>query len=222
MENQVKTKQTKKFRVIFLVSLVLLIFIGSLLWFIKKETSPKPGQAVADLGREHVPAGTKVQYNSNPPTSGPHYADWEKPGIYDVPLTDEKLVHSLEHGYIIISYNCDAPRKNVFLNLFRTHVFAHLEKEEEATTSASESSKSHLDLSRWKSDKTCQELVSKLAEIAGTVGLKKLIVVPRPNLDIRIALTAWARIDTFTEFNPERIHLFVKTFRDKGPERTME
>lgn len=49
--------------------------------------------------------GTSVTYNSNPPTSGPHYpypAGW---GIYKNPPADEFLVHNLEHGGVIISYN---------------------------------------------------------------------------------------------------------------------
>lgn len=211
----------KKCWIIFFICLVVLLFGGSIFWFIKSETGLKPGQAVPDLGREHLPAGTKVQYNSNPPTSGPHFAEWERAGIYDQPLTDGKLVHSLEHGYIIISYNCDAsPLESLLPDLLRVKVFAH--NEEEATTSASGAQQPHLDLSKWKDDKTCLEFVSKLAEIAGKVGLKKLIVVPRPSLDTRIALTAWARIDKFTDFDEARIHQFVKAFRDKGPERTME
>lgn len=202
----------KKFWVILFTCFILVLFGGSLFWFIKSETGPKSGHAVADLGRDHIPAGTKVQYNSNPPTSGPHYAEWERAGIYDQPLTDGKLVHSLEHGYIIISYNCDAPPQSLLPDLLRVKVFAHNEEEE----------KPHLDLSKWNSDKPCHELVGKLSEIAGKVGLKKLIVVPRPSLDTRIALTAWARIDKFTDFDEARIHQFVKAFRDKGPERTME
>ena len=57
-------------------------------------------------GPESCSGRTAEEYNSNPPTSGPHYAQWEKPGIYNRVLEDGKLVHSLEHGYIIISYDC--------------------------------------------------------------------------------------------------------------------
>jgi hypothetical protein len=52
-----------------------------------------------------VEVGTSVTYNSTPPTSGPHYpypAGW---GIYKNPPADEFLVHNLEHGGVIISYN---------------------------------------------------------------------------------------------------------------------
>jgi len=55
-------------------------------------------------GKEHVAAGTDVKYKTNPPSSGDHYAvpaDW---GIYDEELTEEAVVHSIEHGGIWIAY----------------------------------------------------------------------------------------------------------------------
>lgn len=64
-----------------------------------------PGIRFPDLGQQHVEVGTSVTYNSSPPTSGSHYpypAGW---GIYKDPPADEFLVHNLEHGGVIISYN---------------------------------------------------------------------------------------------------------------------
>lgn len=66
-----------------------------------------PGTHFPDLGQEHVPVGTQVTYNSNPPTSGPHYPYPVAWGIYKEPPADEFLVHNLEHGGINISYNPD-------------------------------------------------------------------------------------------------------------------
>ena len=66
-----------------------------------------PGTPIPNWGYIHVAVGTPVTYNSNPPTSGPHYpypAGW---GIYKNPPADEFLVHNLEHGGVIISYNPD-------------------------------------------------------------------------------------------------------------------
>lgn len=63
------------------------------------------GQTIENQGQEHIPDGSEhPPYNSNPPTSGPHYtkpADW---GVYDKQLPDEQLIHNLEHGGIWISY----------------------------------------------------------------------------------------------------------------------
>jgi len=67
-----------------------------------------PGTKFPNLGQKHIPEGQRVKYNSNPPTSGAHYqvpASW---GIYsgEVPV-DERLVHNLEHGGVIISYKLE-------------------------------------------------------------------------------------------------------------------
>jgi len=65
-----------------------------------------PGTHFPDLGQQHVEVGTSVTYNSNPPTSGPHYSYRAEWGIYkNPPPADEFLVHNLEHGGVIISYN---------------------------------------------------------------------------------------------------------------------
>jgi hypothetical protein len=68
--------------------------------------SAPPGQQFADQGNNHIPEGQLFgAYNSTPPTSGPH---WNPPaawGAYDSPQPDERVVHNLEHGGIVISYN---------------------------------------------------------------------------------------------------------------------
>ena len=65
------------------------------------------GQAVPILPSAHVPADTKVSYNSNPPTSGNHSAQTAPWGISTPPLPDISLVHNLEHGGIVIHYRPD-------------------------------------------------------------------------------------------------------------------
>lgn len=63
------------------------------------------GEAIEDLGSEHIADGAEHKpYNSNPPTSGPHYTQPANLGVYDKELVDEQLVHNLEHGGIWISY----------------------------------------------------------------------------------------------------------------------
>lgn len=63
-----------------------------------------PGQAIPILERTHVPQGTKVDYNSNPPTSGSHWPEPAAWGFYGYRLHDSQLVHNLEHGGIWISF----------------------------------------------------------------------------------------------------------------------
>jgi len=65
----------------------------------------RPGETFPILGRDHISVGaTHPPYNSNPPTSGSHYADPAGWGVYQKELPDEQLIHNLEHGGIWISY----------------------------------------------------------------------------------------------------------------------
>ena len=61
-------------------------------------------------GANHVAEGTEVTYQSNPPTSGPHWPDPLLDGIYEKEKPEEALVHSLEHGRIWISYQPSLPQ----------------------------------------------------------------------------------------------------------------
>lgn len=79
----------------------------------RAENAELPGTPYPDLGQEHVPDGTQVDYNSNPPTSGPHYSTPALAGIYNEAPPDEQLVHNLEHGYIIISYHPEQVSEDV-------------------------------------------------------------------------------------------------------------
>jgi hypothetical protein len=55
----------------------------------------------------HVDAGEPVTYLTNPPSGGPHYPVWANFVEYDHPVADGYLVHSLEHGAVVLSYDCD-------------------------------------------------------------------------------------------------------------------
>ena len=60
-------------------------------------------------GRDHVSDGTKVEYRTNPPSSGSHYAKAAEWGVYDKPISDGQLIHNLEHGGVWISYKPSMP-----------------------------------------------------------------------------------------------------------------
>lgn len=63
-----------------------------------------PGTSFESQGQQHVALGTPFAYNSNPPTSGPHFATPAEWGVYREEIHDQILVHNLEHGGIWISY----------------------------------------------------------------------------------------------------------------------
>ena len=62
--------------------------------------------APPDEGHAHVPVCTAVSYQSRPPSSGSHYASWPVFRIYDHPVPWGFLVHGLEHGAVVVAYNC--------------------------------------------------------------------------------------------------------------------
>jgi len=57
----------------------------------------------------------------------------------------------------------------------------------------------------------CDELVSQLAEVVRRYS-DHVILAPYPNMDSTIALTAWGRIDTFDEFDRDRIVAFIEAY----------
>ncbi len=92
----------RKIKAYAIIVLIIAALFGLLYW---RATAPKPGLAFADQGRTHIREGAShLEYNSNPPTSGPHYDRPARLGFYDEELPDERLVHNLEHGHIWISF----------------------------------------------------------------------------------------------------------------------
>ena len=63
--------------------------------------------APAFLPALHVAIGTHVEYDSNPPSSGPHYPVWAAFQTWSAPVAREYYVHDLEHGAIVLLYKCD-------------------------------------------------------------------------------------------------------------------
>jgi hypothetical protein len=59
------------------------------------------------------PGGKSPKWNTNPPTSGPHYGIAAIFGLYDQPIELARLVHNLEHGGIYILYGDDVPDATV-------------------------------------------------------------------------------------------------------------
>src|SRR3972149_3580844 len=133
---------------------------------------PDPG------GRRHFAQGeTYDSYNSNPPTSGPHTSVAVGPGVYDEPVPKETAVHNMEHGHVVVWYNCGGGSQPL----------------EEAT---------------------CGILRQQLAAIVNEAiqDGERVLMTPYGEMDHRIALTAWQFLDTFDEFDDQRVRTFIDTF----------
>jgi hypothetical protein len=56
---------------------------------------------------------TEPKWNSNPPTSGPHYGQTAVWGSYEEPVPLVQTTHNLEHGGVIIHYGPGVPQAEV-------------------------------------------------------------------------------------------------------------
>ncbi len=57
-------------------------------------------------GYAHVPVCSVVTYDTNPPSSGNHYPVWAAYKTYTTPVPEGFWVHDLEHGAVVLTYNC--------------------------------------------------------------------------------------------------------------------
>jgi hypothetical protein len=87
---------------------VVVILFGALVYWLARPIDEGAVQSFANQGGIHIARGqTHPPYNSLPPTSGWHYADAVAPwGIASTQIPDEVQVHNLEHGGILIQYDC--------------------------------------------------------------------------------------------------------------------
>jgi hypothetical protein len=72
-----------------------------------------PGEGFASQGNTHVSLGSShPPYNSNPPTSGWHSPDLAAWDSYDEIQPDERLIHNMEDGGVILWYQQGTPAEN--------------------------------------------------------------------------------------------------------------
>ena len=123
-----KAKQERQKRITIMiwggVAIVVIGFVGYLVW---RVTRPPAGESIPIMANAgaHVPEGQDPgPFNSDPPTSGPHYAEEYEAGFYDesspeaqAPYPEGYLGHNLEHGYVIYWYNCDLLDENGCIEL---------------------------------------------------------------------------------------------------------
>lgn len=91
------------------IGVVIVAIFGFIVW---QGVRPSAGESIPIMSSSsHIPTDTDPgQYNSDPPTSGPHYPEEAQAGFYETNIYKYPagyLVHNLEHGYVIFWYNCD-------------------------------------------------------------------------------------------------------------------
>ncbi len=164
---------------------VLVAIVALVIYVNIRNTAPVgEEESFASQGNTHIQQGSAspIDYNSTPPTSGPHYpglAPWD---IYNEPIRYEQVVHNMEDGGVIVYYQCEDG---------------------------------------------CPELRAQLSDVVQPYldrGRHVLMMPNDPNwtgfgsqsahrdMEARIALTAWQRLDKFDEFDADRIRAFIDRY----------
>ncbi|HEU5314893.1 MAG TPA: DUF3105 domain-containing protein [Chloroflexota bacterium] len=90
------------------VAIPAVVVLGALGWWLFGPTDGPKVQSLPVQGQTHIQEGqSHPPYNSVPPTSGWHYGNQvAPPGVSRAPIADEIQVHNLEHGEIMVQYDC--------------------------------------------------------------------------------------------------------------------
>ena len=107
-----RRENLKLYAIVGVISIAALAILWAL---IAPALRPALGEAAPELPADHVTVGSDPgPYNTDPPTSGSHYGSELNSGFYEQSDLDEigpypegYLLHNLEHGYVILWYNCD-------------------------------------------------------------------------------------------------------------------
>jgi hypothetical protein len=93
-QKMLQAENMKKLKKWGLILGSIAVVVGGFIWIIMVSSQPLPGGEVEDQGRQHETDITDIKRNSNPPTSGPHFPIWAKPGVYTQVISDGYLIHT--------------------------------------------------------------------------------------------------------------------------------
>lgn len=99
------------------IAIVAIFVVGAGIFYVYRETAqgiedqgrpaPNPNeQIIPDEGAGHVAEGSPLTYQHYPPSSGTHYGTWAELRFHDEPVSEGYWIHNLEHGEVVLLYNC--------------------------------------------------------------------------------------------------------------------
>ena len=101
---------------VLVIAVLVVVVAGLAVLVATQNRAEEPGTFVPSMGNLHISDTTAagVQYNSNPPTSGPHsgegLAAW---GVHPEPVPTGLMIHNLEDGGVVVSYDPKVPNDTV-------------------------------------------------------------------------------------------------------------
>ena len=140
-------------------------------------------------GHQHFAEGasTTFAYNSDPPTSGSHKEIFSDAFNSPTPLPKFVQVHLLEHGNVLLQYNCNCP--DIAGALYQIAY-----KYDSQLIPANQLQPLPIDV--------------RGAEESG----QAVIVAPYPGMSHKIALTAWTRLGTLDAIDQAKIASFINAY----------
>ncbi|HEV2909695.1 MAG TPA: DUF3105 domain-containing protein [Candidatus Eremiobacteraceae bacterium] len=140
-------------------------------------------------GHRHFDQGesTKFAYNSDPPTSGPHLEMFSASFNNATPLPAVVQAHLLEHGNILLQYNCNCPDIAGALYQIAYKYDSRLIPPDQMQATPAQ---------------------VQAAEEAG----ESVVVAPYPGMKHKIALTAWTRLGTLDSIDQAKIESFINAY----------
>ena len=151
------------------------------------------GKSYPSQGHKHLETGASddFKYNSYPPTSGPHREIFNDAFASPVALPKYVQVHLLEHGNVLLQYNCTCPDVAAAL--------AQIASEYD---------------NRLYPSSQLQPLPADVqgAEEQGYA----VIVAPYPAMKAKITLTAWTKLATLESVDKQKIVSFINLYLHNG------
>lgn len=146
-----------------------------------------------DEGATHVDCLPVPTYRTNPPSSGNHYMIWADFKTYDTPVPWGHLVHALEHGAIVIVYNCP-----------------------DGCPDEVARAQAMIDALPYPLDPADVDVADGFACVAPTKG--RIILAPDPKLDVRWAASAWTWTLRSQCFDEDTFSAFARAHYAQGRE----
>lgn len=166
------------------IATVVLVVIGIVALNVWSNRPVGEEISLRSQGNTHIPddALKVIDYNSTPPTSGPHYGSIAPWGVYDEPIPYERILHNLEDGGVAIYYQC-------------ANGCPELVEQLEAVVTPYINGGEHV------------VLMPNDPDFVSAAGQNL-----HEDMGNRVALAAWQRLDKFDEFDAERVRGFIERY----------
>jgi hypothetical protein len=144
-------------------------------------------------GWTHEAVCSYIEYFTSPPSSGNHYPIWAAYKTYTTPVPDGFFVHNLEHGAVVLTYNC-----------------ALYDGADDGGACDADIAAAQAMLDAIPTDPDC------VAQ--GSPVLHRTLMTPDPNLDVPFAASSWGWTLRARCFDPVVFGAFATAHADRGRE----